>query len=132
MPCVALLLAFPPPNPLQAEIIWRLQNLTAGGASWLLSMAGLPVELEADEHRSQRNAIALALGQRQLCVGRGEPVILEAEALGWQQGQRLDQCPNPSAAAGRFEDAQFGQGDVFGLNYEGRRGEFFTQPRHAW
>ena len=59
MPCFALLLAFPPPNPLQAEIIWRLQNLTAGGASWLLSMAGLPVELEGTELRLGGHAFVL-------------------------------------------------------------------------
>ena len=51
MPCAALMLAFPPPAPLQTEIIWRLQNWTAGGANLVLSMAGLAPQLEGTELR---------------------------------------------------------------------------------
>jgi len=51
MPCAAFLLAFPPPAPLQAEIIWRLQNLTAGGADFVLSLAGFMPEREGTELR---------------------------------------------------------------------------------
>lgn len=51
MPCAALMLAFPPPAPLQAEIIWRLQNLTAGGAAFVLSLAGYAPQLEGTELR---------------------------------------------------------------------------------
>lgn len=51
MPCIALLLAFPPPPPLQAEIIWRLQGLTAGGANLVLSLAGYSVQLAGTEVR---------------------------------------------------------------------------------
>lgn len=51
MPCAALLLAFPPPPPLQAEIIWRLQGLTAGGANLFLTLTGYSVYLEGTEVR---------------------------------------------------------------------------------
>jgi exosortase len=49
MPCAALLLAFPPPGPLQAEIIWRLQGLTVEGANLLLTLAGYSVQREGTE-----------------------------------------------------------------------------------
>ncbi len=51
MPCAALMLAFPAPAPIQAEIIWRLQNLTAGGAAFVLSLFGLAPQLEGTELR---------------------------------------------------------------------------------
>ena len=59
MPCLALLLAFPPPPPLQAEIIWRLQGLTAGGANLLLTWAGYCVQLEGTELRFGAHAFVI-------------------------------------------------------------------------
>ncbi len=49
MPCVALLLAFPPPAPLLSEIIWALQGVAAHGAHFLLSLAGYSIQLEGTE-----------------------------------------------------------------------------------
>jgi exosortase len=51
MPCAALMLAFPPPAPIQAEIIWRLQNLTADGAALVLALFGYAPRLEGTELR---------------------------------------------------------------------------------
>ena len=59
MPCLALLLAFPPPPPLQAEIIWRLQGLTAGGANLLLTLAGYSIQLEGTELRFGGHAFVI-------------------------------------------------------------------------
>jgi len=59
MPCAALLLAFPPPSPIQAEIIWRLQNLTAAGAHQVLTLAGYAVQLEGTELRFGGHAFVL-------------------------------------------------------------------------
>jgi exosortase len=51
MPCAALMLAFPPPAPIQAEIVWQLQNWTASGAHTILSIAGYAPQLEGTELR---------------------------------------------------------------------------------
>jgi len=51
MPCAALLLSFPPPDPLLAELIWRLQGLAAEGSNLLLSLGGMPVQIEGTELR---------------------------------------------------------------------------------
>ncbi len=51
LPCLALLLTFPPPNPLLAEILWRLQQLTAAGSEALLSLGGVAIEREGTELR---------------------------------------------------------------------------------
>ncbi|MFP6655349.1 MAG: exosortase/archaeosortase family protein [Myxococcota bacterium] len=51
MPCAALMLAFPPPAPIQAEIVWQLQNWTASGAHFVLSTAGYAPQLEGTELR---------------------------------------------------------------------------------
>jgi exosortase len=59
MPCFALMLAFPPPSPLQAEIIWWLQGLTAGGANLLLALAGYSVQLEGTEIRFGGHAFVI-------------------------------------------------------------------------
>ena len=59
MPCFALMLAFPPPSPLQAEIIWWLQGLTAGGSSLLLTLAGYAVQLEGTEIRFGGHAFVI-------------------------------------------------------------------------
>jgi len=59
MPCVALLLAFPPPAPLQAEIVWRLQGITATGANFVLSIAGYTVQLEGTELRMGGHAFVI-------------------------------------------------------------------------
>jgi exosortase len=59
MPCIALMLAFPPPPPMQAEIIWRLQGLTAGGADLLLTLAGYSVQLEGTELRFGGHAFVI-------------------------------------------------------------------------
>ncbi len=49
MPCAALMLAFPPPSPLQAEIIWRLQQSTAAGAHLVLTLLGYSPQLEGTQ-----------------------------------------------------------------------------------
>lgn len=49
--CVALMLAFPPPAPLMAEIIWWLQGLAASGGHWIMTTAGYTVQLEGTELR---------------------------------------------------------------------------------
>ena len=73
MPCVALLLAFPPPSPLQAEIIWRLQGLTAWGANFLLTLAGYSVQLEGTELRMGGHAFVII----EACSGwRGIQILL--------------------------------------------------------
>ena len=73
MPCVALLLAFPPPSPLQAEIIWRLQGLTAWGANFLLTLAGYSVQLEGTELRMGGLAFVII----EACSGwRGIQILL--------------------------------------------------------
>lgn len=59
MPCVALMLAFPPPPPIQAEIIWWLQSCTAEGAHLLLTMAGYSVQLEGTELRFGGHAFVI-------------------------------------------------------------------------
>jgi exosortase len=59
MPCAALLLAFPPPGPLQAEIIWRLQGLTVDGANLLLTLAGYSVQREGTELRMGGHAFVI-------------------------------------------------------------------------
>ncbi len=59
MPCAALLLAFPPPGPLQAEIIWQLQNLTVEGANLLLSLAGYSLQREGTELRMGGHAFVI-------------------------------------------------------------------------
>jgi exosortase len=59
MPCVALLLAFPPPAPLQAEILWRLQGATVVGANALLTLAGFPTQLEGTEIRMGGHAFVI-------------------------------------------------------------------------
>ena len=59
MPCTALLLALPPPSPIQAEIVWRLQNWTAMGADQLLNLAGYAVQLEGTELRFGGHAFVL-------------------------------------------------------------------------
>jgi len=59
MPCVALMLAFPPPPPIQAEIIWWLQGLTAEGAHLLLTLAGYSVQLEGTELRFGGHAFVI-------------------------------------------------------------------------
>jgi exosortase len=59
MPCIALMLAFPPPPPIQSEIIWWLQGLTAGGAHLLLSLAGYSVQLEGTEIRFGGHAFVI-------------------------------------------------------------------------
>jgi exosortase len=73
MPCAALLLAFPPPSPLQAEIIWRLQGLTASGANFLLTLAGYSVQLEGTELRMGGHAFVII----EACSGwRGIQILL--------------------------------------------------------
>jgi exosortase len=73
MPCVALLLAFPPPSPLQTEIIWRLQGLTAWGANFLLTLAGYSVQLEGTELRMGGHAFVII----EACSGwRGIQILL--------------------------------------------------------
>lgn len=59
MPCAALLLAFPPPGPLQAEIIWRLQGLTVEGANLLLTLAGYSLQREGTELRMGGHAFVI-------------------------------------------------------------------------
>lgn len=59
MPCIALVLAFSPPSPLEAEIIWRLQHLSASGAHMVLSVFGLPIRLEGTELLLHDNAFAI-------------------------------------------------------------------------
>ena len=101
MPCAAFMLAFPPPAPLQAEIIWRLQNITAGGSNLLLSLAGYAPQLEGTEIRLGNHAfviieacsgwrgiqvlsiVALAAGElRELSFRRTLWVVLAAIPLG--------------------------------------------------
>lgn len=59
MPCLALLLAFPPPAPLQAEILWRLQGATVVGANALLELAGFSTQLEGTEIRMGGHAFVI-------------------------------------------------------------------------
>jgi exosortase/archaeosortase family protein len=53
------MLAFPPPSPIQAEIIWWLQGLTAGGANLFLTLAGYSVQLEGTEIRFGGHAFVI-------------------------------------------------------------------------
>lgn len=59
MPSAALLLALPPPSPIQAEIIWRLQGLTAAGADLVLTLAGYSIELEGTDLRFGGHAFVI-------------------------------------------------------------------------
>jgi exosortase len=73
MPCVALLLAFPPPAPLQAEILWRLQGATVAGANALLTLAGFSTQLAGTEIRMGGHAFVII----EACSGwRGIQVLL--------------------------------------------------------
>jgi exosortase len=51
MPCLALLIAIPPPNPMLSEIVWQLQRATAVGAHAVLEASGLAIALEGTELR---------------------------------------------------------------------------------
>lgn len=56
LPCLALLVALPPPNPLLSEIVWQLQRLTAIGTATLVEWGGFPVVLEGNELRRNGHA----------------------------------------------------------------------------
>ncbi|HIF92357.1 MAG TPA: exosortase/archaeosortase family protein [Myxococcales bacterium] len=77
MPCAALMLAFPPPAPLQAEIIWRLQNLTADGANQVLRLAGYAPQLEGTELRLGNHAFVII----EACSGWRGIQVLSVVAL---------------------------------------------------
>lgn len=77
MPCIALLLAFSPPSPLEAEIIWSLQQWTAVGANGVLSIMGLPVQLEGTEILMGDNAFAII----EACSGWRGIQVLSVVAL---------------------------------------------------
>lgn len=53
LPCLGLLVAMPPPNPLLSEIVWQLQRITAIGTATLVEWSGFPIVLEGNElHRN--------------------------------------------------------------------------------
>lgn len=77
MPCAALLLSFPPPAPLQAEIVWRLQGITAMGSHLLLSLAGYASQLEGAEVRMGGHAFVII----EACSGWRGIQVLSLAAL---------------------------------------------------
>jgi exosortase len=77
MPCATLMLAFPPPAPLQAEIIWRLQALTADGANGVLRLAGYAPQLEGTELRLGHHAFVII----EACSGWRGIQVLSVVAL---------------------------------------------------
>jgi len=56
LPCLGLLVAMPPPNPLLSEIVWQLQRITAIGTATLVEWSGFPVVLEGNEIRRNGHA----------------------------------------------------------------------------
>ena len=56
LPCLGLLVALPPPNPLLSEIVWQLQRITAVGTATLVEWGGFPVVLEGNEIRRNGHA----------------------------------------------------------------------------
>lgn len=62
MPCAALMLAFPPPNPILSEVVWSLQNVSASGSAALLEALRFPVELEGTELRLDTNVFVVIEG----------------------------------------------------------------------
>lgn len=56
LPCLGLLVAMPPPNPLLSEIVWQLQRITAVGTATLVEWGGFPVVLEGNEIRRNGHA----------------------------------------------------------------------------